>query len=158
MVSHSDLMQHAIAAAKDGIRRGESPFGAAIAGVTGEVLLTAHNTVREDCDATAHAEVNAIRGACRKLDTIDLRGHIIAATCEPCPMCAAAIHWAGLDAVVFGAAIADARAAGFNELEVSLQLLYESGMSRVRVYPAVLADECKTLFALWRQGSNPDPY
>ena len=157
-MSHSDLMQHAIAAARDGIRRGESPFGAAIANVAGEILVITHNTVRESCDATAHAEVNAIRDACRKLGTIDLRGHIMAATCEPCPMCAAAIHWARLDAVVFGAAIADARAAGFNELTVSLQSLCESGMSPLKAYPDVLADECKALFALWRKGPNPKPY
>ena len=158
MIDYSELMQHAIAAAKDGIQRGESPFGAAIASVSGQIVLTAHNTVRESCDATAHAEVNAIRGACRTLGRIDLGGHIIATTCEPCPMCAAAIHWAKLDAVVFGATIADAKAAGFSELALPAQSLYESGPSQVRVHSGVLADQCRALFSLWQQGSSPHPY
>ena len=158
MVSHSDLMQHAIAAAKEGIERGESPFGAVIADTNGDIVLTAHNTVRTSCDATAHAEINAIRGACRTLGRIDLQGHIIATTCEPCPMCATAIHWARLDAVLFGATIVDAQEAGFNELAVSLQSLYESGGSPVDVTSGVLEGQCRALFELWRQGPKANPY
>ena len=158
MVSHSDLMQHAIAAAKKGIELGESPFGAVIADTTGDIVLAAHNTVRASCDATAHAEINAIRGACRKLGRINLRGHFIATTCEPCPMCATAIHWARLDAVLFGATVIDAQEAGFNELAVSLQSLYKSGGSPVDVTSGVLEGQCRALFELWRQGPNANPY
>jgi tRNA(Arg) A34 adenosine deaminase TadA len=73
-------------------------------------------------------------------------------------MCAAAIHWAGLDAVVYGASIADARAACFNELPVSIGEIYRQGESPVQVYPHVLRDECRQLFELWKQGPNPRPY
>jgi tRNA(Arg) A34 adenosine deaminase TadA len=59
-------------------------------------------------DPTAHAEVHAIRAACRKLKSISLKGHTLYTTCEPCPMCMGAILWAGLDRVVYGATIDDA--------------------------------------------------
>lgn len=158
MADHNELMKQAIDVGRRGIAVGDSPFGAVIATANGRVVIAAHNTVRSSCDSTAHAEINAIRGACAKLGRIHLAGHIIASTCEPCPMCAAAIHWAGLDAVVYGASIADAKDAHFNELPVSIETLYRRGRSPVRIHPHVLHDECRQLFELWRRGPNPAPY
>ncbi|MGB2984318.1 MAG: nucleoside deaminase [Phycisphaerae bacterium] len=158
MSNHVELMRQALEAAKEGIEAGQSPFGAVIATKDGEVVFTACNRVRANCDPTAHAEIMAIRGACTKLRTINLAGHVIATTCEPCPMCAAAIHWARLDAVVYGAGIADAKRADFNELSIPTETLYEQGASRVRVYPHVLREECTELFELWKRGPNPNPY
>jgi guanine deaminase len=158
MVDHATLMRQAIEVCKKGIAGGDSPFGALVATAGGEVLLAAHNTVRSSCDATAHAEINAIRGACAKLKSTKLAGHILVSTCEPCPMCAAAIHWAKLDAVVYGASIADAQAAGFSELSVSSEALYEQGESHVAVHPHILREECLALFELWKRGPNPRPY
>lgn len=156
--TRTDLMRQAIEVGKAGIAAGQSPFGAVIAARTGEVVIAAHNRVRADGDVTAHAEIVAIRGACSRLGTIDLAGHVIATTCEPCPMCAAAIHWARLEAVIFGADIDDARAVSFNELLVSTQSVYDMGGSGVRVYAGVLRDECAALFELWKDGPNPTPY
>ena len=119
----TELMHGAIEVAKKGVSAEQSPFGAVIARTNGEVIVAAHNRVRVNCDATAHAEIEAIRGACGKLGTIDLSGYVIAATCEPCPMCAAAIHWARLDEVIYGASIPDARRAGFREIAVSIDSL-----------------------------------
>ncbi len=144
--------------ARTGIAAGQSPFGAVIATVEGEVVVVAHNRVRADGDITAHAEIAAIRAACAKLGLIDLNGHIIVTTCEPCPMCASAIHWARLDEVVYGATIADAERAGFHELPVSAASLYAEGGSSVDVTPDVLRNECVMLFDLWKNGPNPDPY
>ena len=159
MANHTELMKRAIEVCKKGIAAGESPFAAVIAtSDDGQVVFAAHNTVRSTCDSTAHAEINAIRGACSELGTTDLAGHVIVSTCEPCPMCAAAIHWARLDAVVFGASIADAKDAHFNELPISTEALYRQGESPVRIHPGVLRDECRQLFDLWRQGPNPNPY
>jgi tRNA(Arg) A34 adenosine deaminase TadA len=155
---HAELMRRAIAAAKEGIRAGQSPFGAVVATGTGEVVIAAHNMVRANCDATAHAEIMAIRGACANLGTIDLTGRIIATTCEPCPMCAAAIHWARLDAVIYGAGISDAQNAGFNELALPIAALYERGGSSVQIHAHVLREECVELFELWKRGPNPTPY
>jgi len=158
MPNHSELMRAAIEAAKAGIAAGQSPFGAAIATGTGEIVVAAHNRVRADGDITAHAEVVAIREACAKLGAIDLTGHVMAATCEPCPMCAAGIHWARLDEVSFGATIADAARAGFHELPLAPASLYAQGGSPVRVIPHVLRDECAALFALWKKGPRAEPY
>jgi len=85
------------------------PFGAEILNTrTGERLMRAHNAVAPEHDPSAHAEVRAIRLACRKLEGFSLSGHTLYTTCEPCPMCMACALWAGLDRVVYGATIADA--------------------------------------------------
>ena len=73
-------------------------------------------------------------------------------------MCAAAIHWAKIDAVIYGATITDAQNAGFNELACSCRSLYASGNSPVGIHDNVLSDRCKNLFALWRDGPDPNPY
>jgi tRNA(Arg) A34 adenosine deaminase TadA len=154
----ASLMNDAIRACQRGIAAGQSPFGAAIATAAGELIIATHNKVRLTCDITAHAEITAIREACAKLGKIDLSGCVMASTCEPCPMCASAIHWARLDAVVFGANIADADSAGFNELALPIQQVYSQGGSRVIVHADVLRNECCDLFRQWLQGPNPMPY
>jgi tRNA(Arg) A34 adenosine deaminase TadA len=73
-------------------------------------------------------------------------------------MCAAAIHWARLEAVIYGAAIEDAKNAHFNELSLSTETVYREGNSLVKVYPKVLREECSALFDLWKKGPNPQPY
>ncbi|MFQ5591030.1 MAG: nucleoside deaminase [Phycisphaerae bacterium] len=154
MTAHPELIRQAIEAARQGIAAGQAPFGAVIARLDGEVVHAAHNTVYASCDSTAHAEINAIRAVCRLLGTIDLSNHVIATTCEPCPMCAAAIHWARLDAVLYGATIADARRAGFSELSLACSAIYRQGGSTVTIHAGILADECRALFDAWR--SRPD--
>ncbi len=158
MSSHTDLMQRAIEVCRSGIAAGQSPFGAVIARSDGEIICEVHNAVRADTDPTAHAEIKAIREASRRLGTMNLSGHIIVSTCEPCPMCAAAIHWARLDAVVFGASIQDAREARFNELAVATEQLYTLGQSHVKIFPSVMRNHCRQLFDEWRNGPNPNPY
>ena len=103
----SELMRLAIEKCRQGIAAGQSPFGCAIAR-DGKLLSCSHNTVVLTTDITAHAEVNAIREACRAVGDIFLDGAIVATTCEPCPMCMAALHWARVDTVYYGATIADA--------------------------------------------------
>jgi len=100
-----------------GHRYRPKPFGCAIARGD-ELIAVAHNTVVATTDVTAHAEVNALRLACKTTGQIHLDGCVVATTCEPCPMCMAALHWARVETVYFGASIADADAAGFNELQV----------------------------------------
>jgi len=153
-----ELMQAAIEVSKAGVADGQSPFGAVIARADGEIVCATHNTVRATCDPTAHAEVNAIRTSCRHLGIIDLSGYVMAATCEPCPMCAAAIHWARLDAVIYGASIEDAERAGFNELSLPCTAIYARSQRPVAVREHILRDECAALFKLWQEGPNPTPY
>ena len=143
-------MRLAIARAREGIAAAQTPFGACI--VRGDApVAVAHNVVLRATDITAHAEVTAIREACRALKTIDLRGCVIYSTCEPCPMCFAACHWANLDRIVYGAAIADAAAAGFRELSIANVRMKQLGGSKIELVPDFLRDEAIQLFREWMQ-------
>jgi tRNA(Arg) A34 adenosine deaminase TadA len=145
-------MRLAIEKCRQGIAAGQSPFGCAIAR-DGSVLSCSHNTVVLTTDITAHAEVNAIREACRAAGDIFLEGSIVATTCEPCPMCMSALHWARVETVYYGATIADADTAGFNELQLPAEELLRIGKSQVKLVPQVLPEECKELFREWN--ANP---
>jgi len=132
------------------------PFGACIV-KDGRVIAAARNTVLKN-DPTAHAEVNAIRRACRALKTHDLSGCEIYSTTEPCPMCFSAIHWARIGSIVFGTGIPDARRCGFHELEISNETLKALGRSRIRLQGGFLVDECRGVFADWNSLSGKKLY
>lgn len=153
MVDPSELMRLAIDKARDGIAGGQSPFGCAIARGD-EVVAVAHNVVWATTDCTAHAEVAAIRQACQRLKAISLDDCQVATTCEPCPMCMAALHWARVATVYYGATIDDARLAGFNELSLAATEVVRLGRSQVRLVPEILRSECTKLFDLWRQAGS----
>lgn len=153
MIDPLELMQLAIEAARMGIADGQSPFGCAIARED-KVLAVAHNTVVAATDITAHAEINALREACRVADQVHLDGCLVATTCEPCPMCMAALHWARVRTVLFGATIADAESAGFNELHVPAADVLKIGGSSVQLQSGVLPAECRQLFRLWQERPN----
>src|SRR5688572_21940368 len=106
-MTDDQYMRIAIEKAREGIAADQSPFGACIVR-EGQILACEHNVVWRTTDSTAHAEVNAIRVACQAVGGVKLAGATIYSTTEPCPMCFAAIHWAGIDRIVFGASIADA--------------------------------------------------
>lgn len=107
------FMQEAVDMAIKNVPTGHGgPFGAVIV-KDGEVIAKAANSVIGDNDPTAHAEVNAIRLACKRLGTYDLSGCVIYASCEPCPMCLSAIYWAKLDKIYYAGTRFDANKAGF---------------------------------------------
>ena len=108
------FMREAIALSKQSIANGGGPFGAVIV-KDGKIIAKASNSVTNDNDPTAHAEVNAIRLATKKLNTFDLSGCSIYSSCEPCPMCLGAIYWALLDALYFANTRDDAKAIGFDD-------------------------------------------
>jgi guanine deaminase len=91
------------------------PFGAAIINPAGEIIAIASNSVLKDGDATAHAEINAIRAASRIQKTYDLTGHTIVTTGYPCPMCLGAIIWSNIKDVYYGCRPKDAEAIGFRD-------------------------------------------
>jgi tRNA(Arg) A34 adenosine deaminase TadA len=152
-----ELMRLAIDKCRQGLALGQSPFGCAIAR-DGEILSCSHNTVVLTTDITAHAEVNAIREACKHTGSIFLEGAMVATTCEPCPMCMSALHWARVETVYYGATIADADTAGFNELQVSAAELLRIGGSKLKLIPQVLPEDCKQLFAEWKANPNRKVY
>jgi guanine deaminase len=150
-------MRMAIEKAREGIAHGNSPFGACIVR-DGEVVVCDHNIVWQSTDITAHAEITALRHACGVLETIDLSGCVIYSTTEPCPMCFAACHWARLDAIVFGAEIADAARAGFHELTVSNEAMKEQGGSEVTIVRGFIAEDCRVLFDEWLAQTTKPAY
>ncbi len=156
-MTEADFLRAAIAKAREGIASGQSPFGSVIVR-DAKVIAATHNTVWRDTDPTAHAEVNNIRAAARALGTIDLTGCVLYSTCEPCPMCLAAIHWAKISRVVFGASIADAAAAGFSELRVGARQLVQLGGSPLVVEDGLLAEECRALFQEFLSASRNKTY
>lgn len=91
------------------------PFGAAVISETGEILAVTSNSVLRDNDPTAHAEVNAIRTACKKIGSYDLGGCVLYTTAYPCPMCLSAIIWANIKKVYFGCRPEDAEHIGFRD-------------------------------------------
>jgi guanine deaminase len=111
----NSFMQEAIQRAVDNVRSGQGgPFGAIVV-KDGRVIATGTNLVTAANDPTAHAEVTAIREACRALGTFQLTGCEIYTSCEPCPMCLGAIYWARPDRVYFAATASDAAEAGFDD-------------------------------------------
>jgi tRNA(Arg) A34 adenosine deaminase TadA len=156
-VTEEQFMRAAIEKAREGIAAGQSPFGSVIV-CDGKIVSATHNTVWRDGDPTAHAEVNNIRAAARALSTIDLSGCDLYTTCEPCPMCLSAIHWAKIRRVVFGASIADAAAVGFSELRMEARRLAEMGGSPLRVEAGLLTAECRALFEEFRRAGKAKTY
>ena len=144
------FMRLAIKKAKEGIKKGQTPFGACIV-KKDKVVACSHNIVWKSSDITAHAEVNAIRSACKKLKSIDLSGCTIYSTCEPCPMCFSACHWARISRIVFGARIKDARDFGFHELSISNLKMKQLGVSKIKVDAGLLVEENQELFRFWQK-------
>ena len=102
--------------ADDGIKNDEGgPFGAIITDKEGNIIAEGNNKVFKNNDPTAHAEIVAIREACKKLSTYDLSEYILYSSCEPCPMCLSAIIWSNIKKVYFGCTKKDAGKIGFRD-------------------------------------------
>jgi tRNA(Arg) A34 adenosine deaminase TadA len=154
---HEQYMQLAIEKARQGIKQGQTPFGACL--VKGHtVIACTHNMVWKITDITAHAEIQAIRKACLKLKTIDLSDLILYSTCEPCPMCFSACHWARIPKIVYGAAIKDAKKYGFNELPLSNKRLKQMANMQLEIIGGVMREENLELFELWSKQKYPRVY
>lgn len=116
IITHSEIMGLAVEEARKTMRKDiGGPFGAAIVDKDGDVICIASNTVLQDNDPTAHAEMNAIRKACNQLHTYDLSGCTLYATGYPCPMCLSAIIWANIKTVYYGCTPKDADSIGFRD-------------------------------------------
>ena len=144
----SDYMRHAIRLAEETMRAGRGgPFGAVIV-ADGQVIAEGYNKVTSDNDPTAHAEVVAIREACAKLGTFSLQGSEIFTSCEPCPMCLAAIYWARLDRVWYGNTRGDAALIGFDDDHIYREIplpIEDRAIPMARLLP----DEAAEAFREW---------
>ena len=112
---HCRFLKEAIKMAQQGMASDKGgPFGAVVV-KDGKIIARGCNQVTSSCDPTRHAEVDAIRKACKKLKTFELEGCYIYSSCEPCPMCLGAIYWARPKALIFAADRKDAAVAGFDD-------------------------------------------
>ena len=146
--ANPDFLRRAVELARQNVLAGTGgPFAALIVR-DGKVIAEAANSVTTTNDPTAHGEINAIRKACTALGIFSLAGCEIYSSCEPCPMCLAAIYWARLDALYYGSSQQDAAKAGFDDA-----FLYEEfrKSSENRSIPAeqLLREEAWAAFAAW---------
>lgn len=151
------LLQLSIHLASEKMLAGEGgPFGAVVAR-GGEIVATGWNQVTSSHDPTAHAEVVAIREACRAIGHFSLAGCTLYASCEPCPMCLAAAYWARVDRIFFAASRHDAAAAGFDDAFLYRELLVPVGE---RALPMLqhLEAEGAAVFKVWEAKPDKVPY
>ncbi len=115
MKDHKDYLKEAIEMAAENVRENSGgPFGALIV-LDGKIIGRGVNRVTGNNDPTAHAEIVAIREACKKLQNFRLENAVIYTSCEPCPMCLGAIYWARISKIIFAASNQDAAKAGFDD-------------------------------------------
>ncbi len=150
------FMRQAIELSRDSVASGGGPFGALVVR-DGTVIATGQNRVVTKNDPTAHAEIEAIRAACRALRTHNLTGCVVYSSCEPCPMCLAAIYWAHLDALWYGASRHNASQAGFDDH----RLYRELGLAvneRTLITSQLLKEDARRAFDDWRAKRDKIPY
>jgi guanine deaminase len=152
----ADFMRRAIALALENIRAGGGPFAAVIV-KDGRIIAEGANRVTATNDPTAHAEVVAIREACRALRNFQLDGCDLYTTCEPCPMCLGAIYWARPARVFYAGSAADAAAAGFDDAFIYDELKQDHAARRIPM-TQLLRDESLSIFSTWQQLVNKTPY
>lgn len=146
----NEFMKIANKNAEEGIKNNEGgPFGALIVDSLGKIISTGRNNVLETKDPTAHAEIEAIREACKKLNTYDLSGYTLYTTCEPCPMCLSAIIWANIKNVYYGCTRKDAAEIGFRD-----DMIYEylkGNNSEIVFLKELDRDECLKNFKKYKE-------
>jgi len=153
----TDFMRRAIALALENVRTGQGGPFAALVAKDGRVVAEGANRVTTTNDPTAHAEVVAIREACRKLGDFQLSGCDLYTTCEPCPMCLGAIYWARPARVYYACLASDAAAAGFDDAFIYQEINRPLAARRVPM-EQLLREESLAIFSLWMNHENKTPY
>lgn len=150
------FMEEAIRLADESVKNGGGPFGAVIV-KDGKIIAGSSNSVTLNNDPTAHAEVNAIRKACKELNTFDLSGCEIYSSCEPCPMCLGAIYWAHIGKIYYGNTRKDAADIGFVD-----NFIYEEFDKPLekRTLPIVrmAGDKAFRTFRMWKEKEDKTEY
>ena len=150
---HEKFMRRAIELARQGVDDGlGGPFGCVVVS-DGEIIGEGSNQVTSTNDPTAHAEIVAVRDACRQLNSFQLTGCTVYTSCEPCPMCLVAIYWARPAAIYFAGTRDDAAAAGFDD-ELFYNELEKPNEARQLKMRSLLREESQTVFQRWLE--KPD--
>jgi guanine deaminase len=156
MQTEDSYISQSISEASRSIDNNGGPFGAIII-FQNEVIAVGTNTVTNDIDPTAHAEINAIRKAAKILKRFDLSGCILYSSCEPCPMCLSAIYWSHIDKVYYAATREDAHDAGFDD-----NIIYNEFVTPIekRKIPFINISrtEALTVFKKWNSKKDKTAY
>ncbi|HAQ39341.1 MAG TPA: nucleoside deaminase [Saprospiraceae bacterium] len=157
MTEHKKFMKMAIDLAKENILGPVGgPFGAVIVR-NGVVIGKGVNKVTANHDPTAHAEVEAIRDACKNLGTFQLDGCVIYSSCEPCPMCLGAIYWARPDAIYYASDREDAASAEFDDSFIYLEITKDPSSRKIPTRQ-IMRKESLEIFDEWMKKSNKKKY
>lgn len=149
-------MEKAVKIARESAAAGGGPFGAIVV-KDGKIISAGNNQVTAANDPTAHAEVQAIREACQKLDSFQLTDCEIYTSCEPCPMCIGAIYWARPEAVYYAASKTEAAEAGFDDRFIYNQIalpVEERDIEMMQIRP----DKYDKPFQIWKDVENRMDY
>ena len=150
-------MLEAIRLATENVRSGQGgPFGAVIV-AGGKIVATGVNQVTATNDPTAHAEVNAIRAACKALETFELRGCELYTSCEPCPMCLGAVYWARPEVVYYGNTCEDAANAGFDDSFIYREIQTPQDQRKIPMI-RLLGDRAIESFVAWQNHEGKIDY
>ena len=150
-------MAEAIRLAKENIPSGNGgPFGAVVV-KAGKIIARGSNRVLADTDPTAHAEMVAIREACRVLGSFQLDGCEIYASCEPCPMCLGAIYWARPEKLYFAAGRYDAAEAGFDDHFIYEEINSDIADRKIETHQ-ILREDALKVFDTWAKTDKKKPY
>lgn len=156
MENNEKFMRLAIEKSLESVDNGGGPFGAVIVR-DDEVVAVASNSVTLDNDPTAHAEVNAIRMACKKLGAFDLSGCEIYASCEPCPMCLASIYWARIGKLYYANTQTDADKIGFSDNFIYEEFAKPESERSIKV-EKMLRNEAIQAFEKWKNKKDKTEY
>lgn len=147
-MTHEDFMRRAVELSREKMREFEGgPFGAIVV-LDGAVVGEGWNHVTGRNDPTAHAEISAIRDACERLGTFSLEGAVIYTSCEPCPMCLAAMYWAHISRVFYANTTDDASAIGFDDGFLYAELALPA-QERALPMERLPLPEAREVFAEW---------
>jgi guanine deaminase len=156
MDAHEQWMARAIEISRKNIDQGGGPFGAVIV-KDGKLIGEGANRVTASMDPTAHAEVEAIRIACRNLKSFDLSGCEIYTSCEPCPMCLSAIYWARISKIYYANTKTDAAQIQFDD-DFIYQEIPKNPSQRKIPMTQILRNQAQKVFELWDQKTDKVPY
>lgn len=155
-LTNEELMNEALKEAQISVKKGGGPFGAVIVH-EGKIIARGHNEVTRTNDPTSHAEIVAIREASKKLKRYSLSDCVLYSTCEPCPMCLAAMYWAKIKKAYYACTREDAAAAGF--MDAHLYEFFSGQLSEDQIVMSQLnREECLPVLEKWASDPNRRRY
>jgi len=156
-MSHQFFIEKSCKLAVESVEKGCGPFGCVIVDSHNNIVAEEHNQVTKLNDPTAHAEIQAIRMACKKLNTYDLSDYKLYTSCEPCPMCLSAIYWSRIKDVYFSNTRSDAKKIGFSDDYIYDELKKEITERDIKLV-RVKSDNSLSSFEMWEEKSDKQAY